>query len=90
MAAHYVMQVHVGWLDNGTAVLAFRGTATMQDGMADVQIMHRSVHYLRKHFPGSRAHLGDTPRMLYRACGVIQDCMCLLCFHAALLAAPAL
>ena len=52
------MQVHVGWLDEGTAVLAFRGTATMQDGLADVKIMRRDVSYLSEHFPGSRAHLG--------------------------------
>ena len=52
------MQVHVGWLDDGTAVFSFRGTATVQDGLADVQIMHRDVHYMRDLFPGSRAHLG--------------------------------
>lgn len=26
------IQVHIGWLEDGTAVFAFRGTATMQDG----------------------------------------------------------
>ena len=39
-------------------MLSFRGTATVQDGLADVQIMHRDVHYMRDLFPGSRAHLG--------------------------------
>ena len=53
-----MLQVHVGWLSDGTAVLSFRGTATMQDGLADVQVMHRDVHFLRDYFPGSRAHIG--------------------------------
>ena len=52
------VQVHVGWLSDGTAVLSFRGTATMQDGLADVQVMHRDVHFLRDYFPGSRTHIG--------------------------------
>ena len=52
------MQVHVAWLEDGTAVLAFRGTATVQDGLADIKLMRLDVHFLRELFPGSRAHLG--------------------------------
>ena len=56
-----VLQVHVGWMEDGTAVFAFRGTATVQDGLADVKIMRLDVSYLRELFPGARAHLGTPP-----------------------------
>ncbi|KAK9806405.1 hypothetical protein WJX73_002637 [Symbiochloris irregularis] len=50
--------VHVGWLEDGTVIMAFRGTATVQDGLADVKILRLDVRFLTQHFPGSRAHLG--------------------------------
>ena len=62
------MQVHVGWLEDGTAIFAFRGTATVQDGLADVKIMRLDVSYLRELFPGARAHLGAMPCLLAGCC----------------------
>ncbi|KAK9813966.1 hypothetical protein WJX73_007164 [Symbiochloris irregularis] len=50
--------VHIAWMDDGTAIFAFRGTATMQDGLADVKALRRDVHYLTELFPKARAHLG--------------------------------
>ncbi|KAK9813912.1 hypothetical protein WJX73_004505 [Symbiochloris irregularis] len=50
--------VHVSWLDDGTAVFAFRGTATMQDSLADVKVLRLDVHFLKELFPGARAHSG--------------------------------
>ena len=52
------MQVHVGWLPEGTAVFAFRGTDTAQDGLQDVKIMRRNIDYLQDLFPGVKAHVG--------------------------------
>lgn len=52
------LQVHVAWLDDGTAIFAFRGTATLQDGMADLKVLRLDVHYLTELFPGTLAHLG--------------------------------
>ena len=52
------MQVHVGWLEGGTAVFAFRGTASRQDGLQDVKIFSRNIDYLQELYPGVKAHLG--------------------------------
>ena len=52
------LQVHVGWLPEGTAVFAFRGTDTAQDGLQDVKIMRRNIDYLQDLFPGVKAHVG--------------------------------
>ena len=52
------VQVHVGWLEGGTAVFAFRGTASRQDGLQDVKILSRNVDYLQELYPGVKAHLG--------------------------------
>ena len=52
------LQVHVGWLPGGTAVFAFRGTDTAQDGLQDVKIMRRNIDYLQDLFPGVKAHVG--------------------------------
>ena len=60
-------QVHIAWLDDGTAVFAFRGTATMQDSLADVKVMRLDVHFLKELFPGARAHLGGPPCILTSA-----------------------
>ena len=53
-----VLQVHVGWLEGGTAVFAFRGTASRQDGLQDVKIFSRNIDYLQELYPGVKAHLG--------------------------------
>lgn len=53
------MQVHVGWLEGGTAVFAFRGTATRQDGLQDVKIFSKNIDYLQELYPGVKAHLGE-------------------------------
>ncbi len=52
------VQVHVGWLEGGTAVFAFRGTASKQDGLQDVKIFSRNIDYLQELYPGVKAHLG--------------------------------
>ena len=52
------MQVHVGWLEGGTAILAFRGTQTAQDGLQDVKIVRQSIDHLQGMFPGTQAHSG--------------------------------
>lgn len=51
-------QVHIGWLDSGTAVFSFRGTSTMQDGLQDVKLLRRNIDYLQELYPGTRAHIG--------------------------------
>ncbi|KAK9866652.1 hypothetical protein WJX84_004627 [Apatococcus fuscideae] len=51
-------QVHVGWLESGTAVLAFRGTATMQDSLQDAKFLRRNIDYLQELYPGTKAHTG--------------------------------
>lgn len=56
------MQVHVGWLEGGTAILAFRGTQTAQDGLQDVKIVRQSIDHLQGMFPGTQAHSGKTHR----------------------------
>lgn len=53
------LQVHVGWLEGGTAVFAFRGTASRQDGLQDVKIFSRNIDYLQELYPGVKAHLGQ-------------------------------
>ena len=53
-----VVQVHVGWLEGGTAVFAFWGTATAQDGMQDVKIFSKNIDYLQELYPGVKAHTG--------------------------------
>ena len=52
------VQVHVGWLEGGTAVFAFRGTASKQDGLQDVKIFSRNIDYLQELYPGVKAHMG--------------------------------
>ncbi len=53
-------QAHVGWLENGTAVFAFRGTATAQDGLQDAKFLRRGISYLEHAYPGSKAHMGES------------------------------
>ena len=53
-----ILQVHVGWLEGGTAILAFRGTQTAQDGLQDVKIVRQSIDHLQGMFPGTQAHSG--------------------------------
>jgi hypothetical protein len=52
------VQVHVGWLEGGTAVFAFRGTVSKQDGLQDVKIFSRNIDYLQELYPGVKAHMG--------------------------------
>ena len=56
-------QVHVGWLEGGTAILAFRGTQTAQDGLQDVKIVRQSIDHLQGMFPGTQAHSGKCPAL---------------------------
>ncbi|KAA6428011.1 MAG: alpha beta-hydrolase [Trebouxia sp. A1-2] len=55
---HHDTKVHVGWLEGGTAVFAFRGTASRQDGLQDVKIFSRNIDYLQELYPGVKAHMG--------------------------------
>ncbi|DBA97134.1 TPA: hypothetical protein ACH3X1_014902 [Trebouxia sp. C0004] len=55
---HHDTKVHVGWLEGGTAVFAFRGTASKQDGLQDVKIFSRNIDYLQELYPGVKAHMG--------------------------------
>ena len=57
-------QVHVGWLPSGTAVLAFRGTATMQDSLQDAKFLRRNIDYLQELYPGTKAHTGKSQARL--------------------------
>ena len=50
----------MGWLEGGTAVFAFRGTATAQDGLQDVKIFSKNIDYLQELYPGVKAHLGGS------------------------------
>ena len=52
----------MGWLEGGTAILAFRGTQTAQDGLQDVKIVRQSIDHLQGMFPGTQAHSGETHR----------------------------
>ena len=65
----HCLQVHVAWLAGGTAIFAFRGTASKQDGLQDVKIFSRNIDYLQELYPGVKAHLGTlfTDR---------NDCVC--------------
>ena len=56
-------QVHVSWMDSGTAVFAFRGTESAQDGLQDVKMMRRHIDYLQQGYPGAKAHTGPAFRM---------------------------
>ena len=57
------MQVHVSWLEGGTAIFAFRGTASTQDGLQDVKIVSRNIDYLRELYPGVKAHMGEQTQL---------------------------
>ena len=61
------LQVHVGWLRCGTAVFAFRGSQSAQDGLQDVKIIRRNIDYLQELYPGVKAHTGE--RQLTRQLG---------------------
>lgn len=51
-------QVYVGWLDNGTAVFAFRGTANAKDARQDLKALRGQLDFLPGKFKGSRVHVG--------------------------------
>ena len=53
------LQVHVGWLVGGTAILAFRGTGNAQDGLQDMKFIRKSIDHLQELFPGVQAHTGE-------------------------------
>lgn len=48
----------MGWLDNGTAVFAFRGTANAKDARQDLKAMRGQLDFLPGKFKGSRVHVG--------------------------------
>lgn len=49
----------MSWLEGGTAIFAFRGTASAQDGLQDVKIVSRNIDYLQELYPGVKAHMGE-------------------------------
>ncbi|BDA46012.1 probable lipase at C-terminar half [Coccomyxa sp. Obi] len=51
-------QVHVSWIDSGTAVFAFRGTESTKDGLQDLKFVRRNIDYLQRAYPGAKAHTG--------------------------------
>lgn len=79
-------QVHVGWLEGGTAVFAFRGTATRQDGLQDVKIFSRNIDYLQELYPGVKAHLGKLSLQCTHSHTVSPTAQCLAVSIAANLA----
>ncbi len=52
------VQVHVSWIDSGTAVFAFRGTESTKDGLQDLKFVRRNIDYLQRAYPGAKAHTG--------------------------------
>ena len=51
--------VFVAWIpEESTAVLAFRGTASRSDALADLKFLPRQIEFLPELFPGATAHLG--------------------------------
>ena len=47
-------------MDSGTAVFAFRGTESKQDGLQDIKMLRRNIDYLQRAYPGAKAHTGET------------------------------
>ena len=52
------MQVHVSWIESGTAVFSFRGTESTQDGLQDLKLIRRNIDFLARSCPGAKAHTG--------------------------------
>ena len=63
----------MGWLPEGTAVFAFRGTDTAQDGLQDVKIMRRNIDYMQDLFPGVKAHVGGCCSATLSSAHVLLD-----------------
>ena len=82
----------MGWLEGGTAVFAFRGTASKQDGLQDVKIFSRNIDYLQELYPGVKAHLGKSfiLSVLYSTCALNEKFLVVLswCFCLGLLCMP--
>lgn len=53
-----MVQVHVSWIDSGTAVFSFRGTESTKDGLQDLKFVRRNIDYLQRAYPGAKAHTG--------------------------------
>ena len=51
-------QVHVSWMESGTAVFSFRGTESTQDGLQDLKLIRRNIDFLARSCPGAKAHTG--------------------------------
>ena len=51
-------QVHVSWIESGTAVFSFRGTESTQDGLQDLKLIRRNIDFLARSCPGAKAHTG--------------------------------
>ncbi len=54
------MQVHVSWIDSGTAVFSLRGTESTQDGLQDLKLIRRNIDFLARACPGAKAHTGTS------------------------------
>ena len=52
------VQVHVSWIESGTAVFSFRGTESTQDGLQDLKLIRRNIDFLARSCPGAKAHTG--------------------------------
>ncbi|CAK0771966.1 hypothetical protein CVIRNUC_003915 [Coccomyxa viridis] len=62
-------QVHVSWIESGTAVFSFRGTESTQDGLQDLKLIRRNIDFLARSCPGAKAHTG----FLQQFAAVIDD-----------------
>ncbi len=71
-----LVQVHVSWIDSGTAVFSFRGTESTKDGLQDLKFVRRNIDYLQRAYPGAKAHTGAV--LLRR--GTVVDMSCAQAF----------
>jgi hypothetical protein len=53
-----LFQVHVAWLEGGTAVFAFRGTESVKDALADLNAMPIEIDWMKESFPDVLGHSG--------------------------------
>ena len=62
-------------MDSGTAVFAFRGTESKQDGLQDIKMLRRNIDYLQRAYPGAKAHTGarDSRPLVSKPCTSLGD-----------------
>lgn len=78
-----LMQVHVSWIDSGTAVFAFRGTESTKDGLQDLKFVRRNIDYLQRAYPGAKAHTGtEIKNIMLRLHALIESVLPLNIWHA--------